>query len=288
MVKALLLACAAVSVATTVGIVVALAGPTIEFFAEVGVGEFLTGTKWTPLFSSGKFGVLPLVTATLVVTGVALATCIPVGLGAAIYLSEFAGHRARKVIKPLLELLAGVPTVVYGFFALVAVTPLLQAIWVFGDPPGVYNAMAAGLAMGIMIVPTVASVAEDAMAAVPTALRDGALALGSSRLQVSLRVVVPAALSGIVAAFVLALSRAIGETMIVAIAAGSLAQLSFNPLEAMQTMTGFIADASQGDQATGTIGYKTLFAVGSTLFFITLVVNAVSIRLVRRWREAYE
>lgn len=235
-----------------------------------------------------SFGVLPLVTATLTITFWALLVCIPFGLGAAIYLSEYAQPRTRSVLKPVLEVLAGIPTVVYGFFALTFVTPILQDIWFVGEKPQVFNAISAGLVMGIMILPTVASLAEDAMAAVPQDLRAGAFALGGTKFQVSTRVVVPAALSGIVAGFVLGISRAIGETMIVLIAAGGTPNLSFNPSEAMQTMTAFIAAAGIGDQPTGSVGYKTIFAVGSTLFVMTLVMNMVSIRLVRKYREVYE
>lgn len=287
-IKAALFLCAILSVATTVGIVLALAQPTIEFFSEISIVDFFTGTDWAPLFADARFGVLPLVTATLVVTVCALVVCMPVGLGAAIFMSEYASRRARAILKPTIEVLAGIPTVVYGFVALTFVTPILQDIWFFGDPPQIYNALSAGLVMGIMIVPTVASLAEDAMAAVPQGLRQGAFALGSSRLQVSTRVVIPAALSGIVASFVLAISRAIGETMIVLIAAGSLADLTFDPTKAMQTMTAFIAAAGFGDQPVGSIGYKTIFAVGATLFIVTFAMNFVSIRLVRRFREVYE
>jgi phosphate transport system permease protein len=287
-IRSVLLLCALLSVATTVGIVVALAEPTIEFFGEVSLGEFFTGTDWSPLFSPPKFGVLPLVTATLTTTLCALVVCVPFGLGAAIYLSEYARPRLRSVLKPVLEVLAGIPTVVYGFFALTFLTPLLQDIWPLADKPGVFNALSAGLVMGIMILPTVASISEDAMAAVPQGLRQGAFALGSTKYQVSTRVVVPAALSGIVAGFVLGISRAVGETMIVLIAAGGTPNLSVNPSEAMQTMTAFIAAAGLGDQPTGSVGYKTIFAVGSTLFVLTLVMNVVSIRLVRKYREVYE
>ncbi|MGH3343748.1 MAG: phosphate ABC transporter permease subunit PstC [Carbonactinosporaceae bacterium] len=287
-VQAVLFLAALVSVLTTIGIIVALAGPTIAFLREVSVVEFLTGTQWSPLFSDPQFGVLPLVSGTLIVTAIAVSVAVPIGLGGAIYLSEYAAPRARGILKPTLEILAGIPTVVFGFFALVAVTPLLQAIWPVGDGPDVFNALAAGLVMGVMIIPTVASLAEDAMSAVPHALRDGAYALGSSKMQVSTRVVVPAAISGIAAAFVLGVSRAIGETMIVAIAAGATPNLTWNPLEGMQTMTGFIAAAGLGDQSVGTLGYQTLFAVGSLLFLMTLVMNIISIRLVRRYREVYE
>jgi len=282
------MACALLSVFTTLGIVVALLQPTIEFFSSVGVGEFFTGQVWAPLFASAKFGVLPLVTATLVVTGVALAVCVPLGLGAAIYLSEYASRRARRILKPVLEVLAGIPTVVYGFFALTFVTPLLRDIWPFARPPDIFNALSAGLVMGVMILPTMASLAEDAMRAVPDSLRHGALALGSSRLQVSIRVVFPAAVSGIVAACVLAVSRAIGETMVVLIAAGGTPNLTLDPARTMQTMTAFIAAAGFGDQPTGSVGYKTIFAVGATLFVATFAINAISIRLVRRFRQAYE
>lgn len=283
-----LLACALLSVATTVGIVFALAEPSIEFFGEVSVGEFFGGIDWAPLFKPPSFGVIPLITATLVTTFWALLVCIPFGLGAAIYLSEYAKAKTRRTLKPVLEVLAGVPTVVYGFFALTFVTPLLQKLWLFGDGPEIFNALSAGLVMGVMILPTVASVSEDAMTAVPQSLRQGAYALGSTKAQVSARVVVPAALSGIVAGFVLGVSRAVGETMIMLIAAGGTPNLSFNPLEGMQTMTAFIAAAGLGDQPTGSVGYKTIFAVGGALFAITMVMNMISIRLVRKYREVYE
>ena len=280
--------CAILSVGTTIAIVIALLRPTIEFFGDVSITEFFTSTEWSPLFASPKFGVLPLVSATLVITGIALLVCIPVWLMVAIYLSEYARPRVRAFLKPALEILAGIPTVVYGFFALTFVTPLLQDLWFLGDPPGIFNAASAGLVMGVMIVPTVASLSEDAMAAVPQALRAGAFALGSSRLQVATRVVFPAALSGVVASVVLGFSRAIGETMIVLIAAGGTPNLTLNPAESMQTMTAFIAAAGIGDQPTGSTGYKTIFAVGTTLFVATFLVNLLSIRLVRRFREVYE
>ena len=287
-VKGVLFACALVSVATTVGIVIALAQPALEFFGSVNPVEFFTGRKWAPLFSPPHFGVLPLVGATLLITGIALLVCVPLGLATAVYLSEYASPRVRKIIKPMLEVLAGIPTVVYGFFALTFVTPLLRDIWFLGEPPEVFNALSAGLVMGVMILPTVASLSEDAMSAVPDSLRQGALALGSSRYQVALRVVFPAAISGIVAAAVLAISRAIGETMVVLIAAGGRPTLSLDPTRAMQTMTAFIAAAGFGDQPVGTIGYKTIFAVGATLFVATFAINALSIRLVRKYRQAYE
>ena len=287
-IKWLLASAAAISVLTTVGIIVALAVPTVSFFQEVSIGDFLLGTVWTPLFADAHFGVLPLVSATLVITVIALVVAVPLGLGAAAYLSEFAGQRARTALKPILELLAGVPTVVYGFFALTFVTPLLRDLWPGDNPPSTYNALSAGLVMGVMILPTVASLSEDAMAAVPRTLRDGAYALGSSSATVTRKVVFPAALSGIVASIILGISRALGETMIVVVAAGSTARLTGDPREGMQTLTSFIAQAASGDNQVGTTGYNTIFAVGSLLFVSTLVMNILSIRLVRRFREVYE
>jgi phosphate transport system permease protein len=288
-VELLLFVAALVSVLTTFGIVIAILEPTVEFFAEpaVRVREFLTGTEWTVLFSEAQreFGVLALVSATLMTTVIALLVAVPFGLGAAIYLSEYATPRARQVLKPVLEVLAGIPTVVYGFFALAFVTPVLLRPWL---PVGTYNMLAAGIVMGIMIIPTVASLAEDAMSAVPQALRDGAYGLGSTKMQVATRVVVPAAVSGIIAAVVLGVSRAVGETMIVAIAAGNRPIFTFNPFSDGQTMTGFIAQAASGDQQTGSVGYESLFAVAAVLFALTFLMNIVSIRLVRRWREVYE
>jgi phosphate transport system permease protein len=288
-IEAVLFLAALVSVLTTIGIVISIIGPTIDFFREpaVTVWGFLTGTEWTVLFqeSQQKFGVLPLVTATLTTSAIALAVAIPLGLGAAIYLAEYASPRARRVLKPILEVLAGIPTVVYGFFALAFVTPeLLQR---FLDV-GTFSMLSAGLVMGVMIIPTVASLSEDAMTAVPQALRDGAYGLGSTKMHVASRVVVPAAISGIVAAFVLGISRAVGETMIVVLAAGSTPNFTFNPLEAGETMTAFIAQAASGDQPTGSIGYESLFAVAALLFVITVMMNFISIRLVRKYREEYE
>jgi phosphate transport system permease protein len=284
-VKVALALCAFVSVATTVGIVVALFVPAIEFFSEISIVDFLTGTDWAPLFEPPAFGVLPLIAGTLLVTGCACLVCIPFGLGSAIYLSEYARPRTRKYLKPALEVLAGIPTVVYGYFALTFVTPLLQDI---GVGVGVFSALSAGLVMGVMLLPTVASVSEDSMSAVPRDLRDGAYALGSTRLHVSTRIVVPAAISGIIASFVLAISRAVGETMIVLIAAGGQPNWTWNPLDAVQTMTAFIAATGQGDVPTGSIEYKTIFAVGAALFVMTFVMNLFAIRLVRRFREVYE
>jgi phosphate transport system permease protein len=284
-IKGVLALCALVSVATTVGIVVALFIPAIEFFREVSLWTYLTGTEWSALFADPQFGVLPLVAGTILVSLIAVLVCAPFGLGSAIYLSEYAHERARKILKPTLEVLAGIPTVVYGYFALTLVSPVLQDV---GFKVGPFSALSAALVMGVMLIPTVASVSEDAMSAVPNDLRQGAYALGSTRLQVSTRIVVPAAISGIIASFVLAISRAVGETMIVLIAAGGQPNLTWNPLEAVQTMTAFVAATAQGDVATGTIAYKTIFAVGATLFVMTLVMNVISIRLVRRFREIYE
>jgi phosphate transport system permease protein len=284
-VKGVLALCALVSVLTTVGIVVALLQPSIEFFREINFIDYITGTDWAPLFEPARFGVLPLIVGTLSVTFWACVVCIPFGLGSAIYLSEYARPRVRRFLKPALEVLAGIPTVVYGFFALTFFTPLLQDL---GTGVGIFNALSAGIVMGVMLIPTVASISEDAMSAVPRDLRAGGYALGASRLQVSTRVVVPAAISGIVASFVLAVSRAIGETMIVLIAAGTLPQLTLDPRESVETMTAFIAATGIGDVPTGSVEYKTIFVVGLTLFCFTLVMNMVAIRLVRRYREAYE
>jgi phosphate transport system permease protein len=284
-IRGVLALCALVSVATTVGIVVALLVPALDFFREIPVRDFLTGTTWAPLFEPAHFGVVPLVVGTMSVTLWACLVAMPFGLGAAIYLSEYARPRARAVLKPALEVLAGIPTVVFGYFALTFVTPLLRDL---GLDAEIFNALSAGLVIGVMLIPTVASLSEDAMTAVPQALRDGAYGLGSNKLQVSLRVVVPAAISGIVASYVLAISRAVGETMIVLLAAGQQPVVDWNPLHAVETMTAFIAATGAGDVPTGSIEYKTIFAVGLTLFLATLVMNVVSIRLVRRYREVYE
>jgi phosphate transport system permease protein len=284
-VRSVLALAALVSVATTIGIVAALLEPSIDFFREISVVDYLSGREWAPLFEPSSFGVQPLVVGTLSVTAWACVVCMPFGLGAAIYLSEYAKPRIRRVLKPALEVLAGIPTVVFGFFALTFFTPLLADV---GIEVGTFNALSAGLVMGVMLIPTVASISEDAMTAVPQELRDGAYGLGATRLQVSTRIVVPAAISGIVASYVLAVSRAIGETMIVLIAAGTLPQLTFDPREQIETMTAFIGATGIGDVPTGSIEYKTIFAVGLTLFAFTLVMNVVAIRLVRKYREIYE
>lgn len=276
---------ASLSILTTLGIVGVLIFETIGFFREVSLLDFLTDTQWTPLFAEKHFGILVLVSATLLVTLIALTVALPVGLLAAIYLGEYASERARRVLKPALEVLAGIPTVVYGYFALLFVTPLLK-----GFIPSIagFNALSAGLVMGVMIIPTVASLSEDALYAVPRSLREGAYALGATRREVVTGVVVPAALSGIVAAFILAVSRAIGETMIVAIAAGQNPRLTLNPLVPVETMTAYIVQVSLGDTPAGSLEFRTIFAVGMTLFSLTLALNLLSHWFVRRYRERYE
>jgi phosphate transport system permease protein len=286
-IKALLFLAALLSVLTTIGIVVSLLGNTIAFFEEVNLFDFVFGTEWAPLFSDPSFGVLPLLCGTLLITGISLIVAIPLGLGSAIYLSEYAKPRVRKTLKPILEVLAGIPTIVFGYFALTFFTPdvLRTAL---GIDVQIFNALSAGIVMGFMVLPTIASVSEDAMSAVPSSLREGAFGLGASKLQVSMRVVFPAALSGIVAAIILGVSRAIGETMIVLVAAGQVPNLGINPTEAYETMTAFIAATGKGDVPTGSIGYKTIFAVGTALFVLTLIMNAISIRFVRKYRQVYE
>ena len=284
-IKGLLGFCALISVATTVGIIAALFIPAFEFFQEVSIVDFLTGTEWAPLFEPALFGVVPLIVGTLSVTFWAVLVAIPLGLGSAIYLSEYAGTRMRSILKPMLELLAGIPTIVYGYFALTFFTPLLRDLGIGVD---IFNVLSAGLIMGVMILPTVASLSEDAMSAVPRDLRDGAFALGATRREVATRIVVPAAVSGITASFVLGISRAVGETMIVLVAAGQQPNLTFDPREAVETMSAFIAATGAGDVPTGSVEYKTIFAVGATLFVMTLILNVISIKLVERFREEYE
>lgn len=284
-VTAILFLCAFISVATTFGIIFVLAEETWNFFRQVSIVDFFTGTRWTPLFASKSFGVLAILNASVIIAGVAILVAIPFGLGSAIYLAEFAPRRVRSILKPTLEVLAGIPTVVYGYFALLFITPLLQ---VFIPDLKVFNALGAGIAMGIMIIPMVASLSEDAISAVPRGLRDAAAAVGATDMETVTSVTVPAALSGIVASFILAMSRAIGETMIVSIAAGNSPLLSFNPLEGMQTMTAYIVQVSLGDTPRGTIEYSTIFAVGATLFVMTLILNVISRVIVRRFREVYD
>jgi phosphate transport system permease protein len=287
MIKGLLMLAALISVLTTTGIVLSLLEETISFFGEVGVGDFLFGTEWSPLFEPASFGVLPLVLGTMIISLIGMVVAVPLGLGAAIYLSEYAHPRVRKTIKPILELLAGVPTIVFGYFALTFFTPeILRGL--AGLDAAIFNGLAAGIIIGFLIVPTIASISEDSMSAVPASLREGSFGLGASKLQTTLRVVFPAALSGIVASIVLGLSRAVGETMVVVIAAGLVPQWGADPLEAMETMTAFIASTAKGDIATGSIAYKTIFAVGTTLFVLTLIMNLISIRFVRKYRQVYE
>jgi len=274
------------SVAITVGIVIALLRPALDFFREVSVADFLFGTTWRPNFEPIEYGVLPLVAGTMMTTLVGMLVAVPFGLGAAMYLSEYANARVRRLLKPVLELLAGVPSVVYGFFALQFITPTVLQGWL-GVNVGFTNALSAGLVLGVMIIPTIASLSEDAMSAVPQSLRQGSFAMGANRMQTTLRVVFPAAISGIAAAIVLGISRAAGETMVVALAAGSQPNLSVDVREGMQTMTGYIANTAGGENIVGSVSYNTLFAVGLLLFAITLVINIISIALVRRIREAY-
>ena len=276
-----LLLCALLSVVTTIGIICVLARESFDFFRDVSVFEFLFGAKWTPLLEPRHFGVLPLVVGTLMIVVTSAFVALPTGLATAIYLSEYASARVRDVVKPLLEILAGVPTVVYGYFALTTVTPLLQKVV---PATQVFNAASAGIVVGIMILPTVASLCEDALSAVPAALRGAGYALGATKREVAVQIVVPAALSGVMASFVLALSRAIGETMAVTLAAGATPNLTGNPLESIQTMTAYIVQVSLGDTPAGTIEYKTLFAVGSLLFVITLGLNMLAQRILRRFR----
>jgi phosphate transport system permease protein len=285
---AFLIACALLSVFTTVGIVIVLFEEAVAFFEEVPLLDFLTGTEWFPLIGEGAFGVLPLLNATLMIAFLSMLVAVPVGLLAAIYLSEYAHPRVRAVIKPVLEVLAGIPTVVYGYFALTFITPdVLQAL--FGSEVGnPFNALSAAIAIGILQLPLVASLSEDAMRAVPAALREGAYGLGANRFEVATRVVVPAALSGVVAAVILAASRAAGETMIVTLAAGGQPNLSWNPFEGMQAMTAYIVAVSLGDTPRGTIEYSTIFAVGSLLFIATLILNIFAQWLLSRFREVYE
>ena len=284
-----LLAAAAVSVLTTVLIVLSLLRETVRFFGDVPIGDYLFGSKWTPQFAGDQqsFGVIPLLTGTLYLTGIGLLVAIPLGLLAAIYLSEYASTRVRKLVKPVLELLAGVPTIVFGYFALTFFTPeVLRGV--LGIEVNQFNALSAGVILGLLVLPTIASVAEDAMSSVPASLREGAFGLGASKLQVALRVVFPAALSGIVAALILGASRAIGETVIILVASGSVARLGVDPTQGYQSMAAFIAATSRGDIPTGSIKFETIFVVGMALFLITLALNALSIRLVNRYRQVYE
>jgi phosphate transport system permease protein len=275
---------ALVSVATTVGIVLILLKESYDFFQAVSLWDFLTDTQWTPLFSDAHYGIMPLLSGTLVSSAVALLVAIPLGTIIAIYLSEFAPFAVREVAKPFLELLGGIPTIVYGYFALLFVTPLLQLV--FPQLPG-FNLLSAGLVMGIMIIPYVSSVSEDAMRAVPMALREGSYAMGATRFQTAIRVVTPAAFSGIAAAYILGISRAVGETMILAVAAGMQPNLTWNPMEPAATITAYIVQVALGDLPHGSIGYQTIFAAGLTLALMTLLFNVLGHLLRKRYRQAY-
>ncbi len=282
-VRVVLLTCSAVSVATTIGIVLSLFQGTATFFGTVPLVDFITGTSWNTAHE--EYGILPLVSNTLEIAVIAAVVGLPVGLASAIYLSEYADERVRKVLKPVLELLAGVPTVVFGYFALTWVTPQLKSVI---PSVQVFNALSAAIVVGVMIVPLVAALSEDAMRAVPSGLREGAYGLGASKFHTSTRVIVPAALSGIAASFVLAVSRAVGETMIIVVAAGATPKVAWHPLEPIQTMASYIAQVAQGDVSTGSLKYKSIFVVGATLFLLTLLMNLLAMRLVARFRQEYQ
>ena len=282
-----LFACALVSIVTTAGIVWVLVEESLQFFAKVSVVDFFLGTRWAPLSTdSPSFGVLPLVCGTVLVAGGALLVAIPLGLAASVYLSEYASPPVRRILKPTLEVLAGIPTVVYGYFALTFVTPyVLRPLYPNTE---IFNAASAAIVVGVMIIPTISSLCDDAFRAVPRSLREAAYALSATRLEVSTRVVFPAAMSGVVAAILLALARAIGETMAVALAAGNMPKLTLNPFTNVQTMTAYIVQVSLGDTPAGTIGYQTIFAVGFTLFLMTMIINVIAQRVLQRYREVYE
>jgi len=284
-IASLLFACGLVSVLTTIGIVVVLVSESIGFFQQIPIREFLTGTRWAPLYSDQAFGILPLLNGTLLIAFGSMVIALPVGLTSAIYLSEYASPRVRGIVKPVLEILAGIPTVVYGYFALMFVTPIIRQ---FFPDTGIYNAAAGAIVVGIMIIPMVASLSEDALSAVPRSLREAAYGLGATRFEVSTRVVVPAALSGIAASFLLAISRAVGETMAVTLAAGATPRMTLSFLESVQTMTAYIVQVSLGETPHGSLEYQTIFAVGLVLFVITLAMNLISNRITARFREAYE
>ena len=284
LIEALLLGAAAVSVLTTLGIVYVLVSESYHFFQVVPLIDFLTDTQWTPLFDDAHFGIMVLVSGTLVSSLVALAVAIPMGTIIAIYLSEFSNAKVREVAKPILELLGGIPTIVFGYFALLVVTPILQ--YIFPSLPG-FSLLSAGLVMGIMIVPYIASLSEDAMRAVPMSMREGAYAMGSTKLYTAIHVVVPAAISGLAASYILGISRAVGETMILAVAAGMQPNLTWNPMEPAATITSFIVQVALGDLPHGSIGYQTIFAAGLTLLLITLVFNIIGQWLRAKYRESY-
>jgi len=285
LIERLLFCCSLLSVFTTLGIVYVLFSETLGFFKEVRIIDFLTDTQWTPLFTNKHFGILPLLAGTFLTTAIAIFVAVPLGLISAVYLSEYASLKMRNIIKPLMEILAAVPTVIYGYFALLFVTPLLRKI--FPDMAG-FNALSAGIVMGVMIIPLVSSLSEDAMHAVPMSLREGGYALGSHKIQVAFNIVFPAALSGITASVILAVSRAIGETMIVAIAAGQQPKLTLNPLVPIETITAYIVQISLGDTPHGTLEYQTIFVCGMTLFLLTFVLNVISFKLKRHFQEIYD
>ncbi len=284
LIEKLLILFAGITIVTTLAIVLTLFGETFQFFKEVPILDFLTGKTWAPTLVPKSFGVLPLLVGTLMIAVFSSIISLPLGLGSAIYLSEYAKTRTRKIIKPILELLAGIPSIVYGFFALTFITPLIRQIL---PQTQVFNVASASIAVGIMTLPMVASLCEDAMMAVPNSVRNGAYALGSTKMEVALKIIIPSTKSSIASAFVLAISRAIGETMIVAIAAGQSPVLTFNPLESIQTMTGFMVNMSLGEISQGTLEYKTVFAVGTMLFFMTLIMNLIARGILYRNRERY-
>lgn len=285
MVPGILFVLALISILTTIGIVLTLIFETVTFFSRVSIVEFLTSKEWYPFFEeNASYGIAALVSGTLLITVIAIIVAVPIGLASAIFLSEYASDRTRRIIKPILEVLAGIPTIVYGFFALTFVTPLLQKMI---PEMSIFNALSPGIVVGIMIIPMIASLSEDAMSSVPNSMREGALALGATRFEVTMKVIVPAAMSGIVASFVLGISRAIGETMIVTLAGGATPKLTFNPTESIQTMTAYIVQVSSGDAGYGTTVYYSIYAVGMTLFLFTLIMNLLAQYISRRFREGY-
>jgi len=283
-VEFMLMLAALSAVLTTVAIVVILVKESLDFFKTVSIIDFLTDTQWTPLFEDAHYGIMPLVSGTLTTSAIALAVAVPLGTIGAIYLSEFASHKTREIVKPILELLVGVPTVVFGYFALLFVTPMLQKI--FPDLPG-FNMLGPGIVMGIMIIPYISSVAEDAMRAVPMSMREGSYAMGATRFQTAIRVVTPAAVSGIIAAYILAISRALGETMVVALAAGQQPNLTFNPMESASTISAYIVQVAMGDLPHGSIGYQSIFAAGLVLMLMTLTFNIIGHITRKKYRETY-
>ncbi len=284
-IEGLLVACSLVTILTTLGIIWVLATETIAFFREVSIIEFFTGTEWTPLFANKKFGILPLVSGTLLTTFIAIAVALPLGLTIAIFLNEYANQRFTQFVKPLLEILAAIPTVVYGFFALTFVTPMLQKV--LPSLSG-FNALSAGLVMGVMIIPYISSLSEDALRAVPKSLREAAYGMGSTKLQTAFRVMLPAASSGIIVSVILAISRAIGETMIVAVAAGQEPKLTFNPLSSVETITTYIVQVSMGDVPRNSVEYSSIFSAGMALFIFTFILNNISFWIKRRYQEKYD